>query len=205
MKKAILLFIFQLCSLAMFAQINTDRVLTIGRNALYFGTMFFRYNISIRLSNQNLGWPNHISTVLWQKSIWMIIKELKKTVRFCLERNPFLVQAYYARGIARQSQEKFDEAIEDYRKGLEFKAEDRPDVGECGSSQYSEKDLRRPKKVFDELMTAHPKYSMNYLTRGAMYARKAIRSKHLPTMIRRSVWTPTMLPLMATGRSCITR
>ena len=84
MKKAILLFIFQLCSLAMFAQINTDRVLTIGRNALYFED----YVLSIQYFNQviksNLGWPNHISTVLWQKSIWMIIKELKKTVRFVL-------------------------------------------------------------------------------------------------------------------------
>lgn len=38
---------------------------------------------------------------------------------------PFLTQAYYARGIARQSQEKYDEAIDDYQKGLEFKPEDR--------------------------------------------------------------------------------
>ena len=48
MKKAILLFIFQLCSLAMFAQINTDRVLTIGRNALYFED----YVLSIQYFNQ---------------------------------------------------------------------------------------------------------------------------------------------------------
>ena len=26
-----------------------------------------------------------------------------------------------------------------------------------------------PKRTFDVLMKAHPKYSMNYLTRGAMY------------------------------------
>ena len=57
---------------------------TKGGHPCILRTMFFRYNISIRLSNQNLGWPNHISTVLWQKSIWMIIKELKKTVRFVL-------------------------------------------------------------------------------------------------------------------------
>ena len=36
MKKAILLFIFQLCSLAMFAQINTDRVDYRAQRLLYF-------------------------------------------------------------------------------------------------------------------------------------------------------------------------
>lgn len=84
MKKAILLFIFQLCSLAMFAQINTDRVLTIGRNALYFED----YVLSIQYFNQVikskpwLAEPYFYRAVA--KSIWMIIKELKKTVRFVL-------------------------------------------------------------------------------------------------------------------------
>lgn len=69
----------------MFAQINTDRVLTIGSNALYFDD----YVLSIQYFNQVIKskpWlaEPYFITVLWQKSIWMIIKELKKTVRFVL-------------------------------------------------------------------------------------------------------------------------
>lgn len=52
-------------------------------------------------------------------------KGAEEDCTLCLQRNPFLTQAYYARGIARQSQEKYDEAIDDYQKGLEFKPEDR--------------------------------------------------------------------------------
>ena len=48
MKKTILLLIFHLCSLTLFAQINTDRVLAIGRNALYFED----YVLSIQYFNQ---------------------------------------------------------------------------------------------------------------------------------------------------------
>ena len=33
--------------------------------------------------------------------------------------------------------------------------------------------------MFDELMVAHPKYSMNYLTRGAMYTEKGDTVKAL--------------------------
>ena len=34
------------------------------------------------------------------------------------------------------------------------------------------KDYNGAEKTFDDLMTAHPKYSMNYMTRGAMYLEK---------------------------------
>lgn len=41
MKKATLFLILQIFTISLFAQINTDRVLAIGRNALYFEIMSF--------------------------------------------------------------------------------------------------------------------------------------------------------------------
>ena len=179
MKKAILLFIFQLCSLAMFAQINTDRVLTIGRNALYFED----YVLSIQYFNQVIKSKPWLAEPYFYRAVAKInlddYKGAEEDCTLCLERNPFLVQAYYARGIARQSQEKFDEAIEDYRKGLEFKAEDRQMLVNVAVANIQKKDFKEAEKVFDELMTAHPKYSMNYLTRGAMYTEKGDTVKAL--------------------------
>ena len=179
MKKAILLFIFQLCSLAMFAQINTDRVLTIGRNALYFED----YVLSIQYFNQVIKSKPWLAEPYFYRAVAKInlddYKGAEEDCTLCLERNPFLVQAYYARGIARQSQEKFDEAIEDYRKGLEFKAEDRQMLVNMAVANIQKKDFKEAEKVFDELMTAHPKYSMNYLTRGAMYTEKGDTVKAL--------------------------
>ena len=179
MKKAILLFIFQLCSLAMFAQINTDRVLTIGRNALYFED----YVLSIQYFNQVIKSKPWLAEPYFYRAVAKInlddYKGAEEDCTLCLERNPFLVQAYYARGIARQSQEKFDEAIEDYRKGLEFKAEDRQMLVNMAVANIQKKDFKEAEKVFDELMAAHPKYSMNYLKRGAMYTEKGDTVKAL--------------------------
>lgn len=179
MKKAILLFIFQLCSLAMFAQINTDRVLTIGRNALYFED----YVLSIQYFNQVIKSKPWLAEPYFYRAVAKInlddYKGAEEDCTLCLERNPFLVQAYYARGIARQSQEKFSEAIEDYRKGLEFKAEDRQMLVNMAVANIQKKDFKEAEKVFDELMAAHPKYSMNYLTRGAMYTEKGDTVKAL--------------------------
>ena len=48
MKKATLFLILQIFTISLFAQINTDRVLAIGRNALYFED----YVLSIQYFNQ---------------------------------------------------------------------------------------------------------------------------------------------------------
>lgn len=179
MKKAILLLIFQLCSLVMFAQINTDRVLTVGRNALYFED----YVLSIQYFNQVIKSKPWLAEPYFYRAVAKInlddYKGAEEDCTLCLERNPFLVQAYYARGIARQSQEKFDEAIEDYKKGLEFKAEDRQMLVNMAVANIQKKDYKAAEKTFEELMAAHPKYSMNYLTRGAMYTEEGDTAKAL--------------------------
>ena len=179
MKKAILLLLFQLCSWVMFAQINTDRVLTIGRNALYFED----YVLSIQYFNQVIRSKPWMAEPYFYRAVAKInlddYKGAEEDCTLCLQRNPFLVQAYYARGIARQSQEKYDEAIADYEKGLEFKAEDRQMLVNMAVANIQKKDYKGAEKVFEELMEAHPNYSLNYLTRGAMYTEEGDTLKAL--------------------------
>ena len=59
------------------------------------------------------------------------------------------------------------------------KAEDRQMLVNMAVANIQKKDFKEAEKVFDELMTAHPKYSMNYLTRGAMYTEKGDTVKAL--------------------------
>ena len=125
MKKATLFLILQIFTISLFAQINTDRVLAIGRNALYFED----YVLSIQYFNQVIKSKPWLAEPYFYRAVAKInlddFKGAEEDCTLCLQRNPFLTQAYYARGIARQSQEKYDEAIDDYQKGLEFKPEDR--------------------------------------------------------------------------------
>ena len=163
----------------MSAQINTDRVLAIGRNALYFED----YVLSIQYFNQVIKAKPWIAEPYFYRAVAKInlddYKGAEEDCSLCLERNPFLVQAYYARGIARQSQEKYADAIADYDKGLEFKPEDRQMLVNKAVANIQRKDYDDAEKTFDVLMKAHPKYSMNYLTRGAMYSEKGDTVKAL--------------------------
>lgn len=163
----------------MFAQINTDRVLAIGRNALYFED----YVLSIQYFNQVIRSKPWMAEPYFYRAVAKINLDdyngAEEDCTLCLQRNPFLVQAYYARGIARQSQGKYDEAISDYKKGLEFKAEDRQMLVNMAVANIQKKDYKAAEKVFDELMKAHPYYSLNYLTRGAMYTEEGDTVKAL--------------------------
>lgn len=179
MKKLILFVLLLLSSVSLFAQINTDRVLAIGRNALYFED----YVLSIQYFNQVIKSKPWLAEPYFYRAVAKInlddFKGAEEDCSLCLQRNPFLVQAYYARGIARQSQEKYDEAIADYEKGLEFKPEDRQMLVNMAVAYIQGKDYKGAEKTFDVLMEAHPKYSMNYLTRGAMYIEKGDTVKAL--------------------------
>lgn len=179
MKKAILFLILQIFTISLFAQINTDRVLAIGRNALYFED----YVLSIQYFNQVIKSKPWLAEPYFYRAVAKInlddFKGAEEDCTLCLQRNPFLTQAYYARGIARQSQEKYGEAIDDYRKGLEFKSEDRQMLVNMAVAFIQKKDYNGAEKTFDDLMTAHPKYSMNYMTRGAMYLEKGDTLKAL--------------------------
>ena len=170
MKKLLLLVLIQVWSVSLFAQINTDRVMSIGRNALYFED----YVLSIQYFNQVIKAKPWLAEPYFYRAVAKIslddFKGAEDDCTACLERNPFLSQAYYARGIARQSQENYDGAIADYTKGLEFRREDRQMMVNRAVAYIQKEDYKGAEKAFEELMTAHPRYSMSYLSRGAMYA-----------------------------------
>lgn len=179
MKKAILFLLIQLCSLSLVAQINTDRVLAIGRNALYFED----YVLSIQYFNQVIRSKPWLAEPYFYRAIAKVnlddFKGAEEDCTLCLERNPFLVQAYYCRGIARQSQDNYEGAIADYTKGLEFKPEDRQMLVNKAVANIQMKNFKAAETEFDKLMKLFPKYTVNYLTRGAMYLEKGDSIKAL--------------------------
>lgn len=179
MKKIVLLLIFQVFTSVLFAQINTDRVMTIGQNALYFED----YILSIQYFNQVIKSKPWLAEPYFYRAVAKInlddYKGAEEDCSMCLERNPFLVQAYYARGIARQNLENYEGAIADYNKGLEFKADDRQMMVNKAVANIQRKDYKAAEEVFEVLMKEFPKYSMNYLTRGAMYSEQGDTLKAL--------------------------
>lgn len=172
MQKTVFFLLFQLCAWTLTAQVNTDRVLAVGRNALYFED----YVLSIQYFNQVIRAKPWLAEPYFYRAVAKLnlddFQGAEDDCSLCLERNPFLSQAYYARGIARQSLEKYDAAIRDYQRGLELRPGDRSMLANQAIAYLQKKDYTDAEKAFEELITAYPKLSLGYLTRGAMYLEK---------------------------------
>ena len=122
----ILLLIAMTCaSLGLKAQINTEQVMNIGRNALFFED----YILSIQYFNQVIKAKPYMAEPYFYRSVAKIdledYKGAETDATLCIERNPFIVDAYQVRGVARQNQRKFKEAITDYDKGLSMRPDNK--------------------------------------------------------------------------------
>jgi tetratricopeptide (TPR) repeat protein len=103
MKKIAVFVLLQFCIFPSLAQINTDRVIAIGRNALYFED----YILSIQYFNQVIRAKPWLAQPYFYRAVAKLNLDdysgAEEDCTLALQQNPFLVQAYYARGIARQT------------------------------------------------------------------------------------------------------
>lgn len=128
MKRLLRHIIFVLASLlatCAVAQINTEQVMRIGRNSLYFED----YILSIQYFNQVIKAKPFLAEPYFYRAIAKISLEdyngADEDASMALERNPFIVDAYQVRGIARQNLRNFQGAIEDYEAGLRLNPEEK--------------------------------------------------------------------------------
>ena len=100
------------------AQINTDRVMTIGRNALYFED----YVLSIQYFNQVINAKPYLAEPYFYRGLAkMNLDDYQGAEADCseaIDRNPFVPNAYQIRGISRIRQKNYQGAIQDYEKAL---------------------------------------------------------------------------------------
>lgn len=114
------IFVLSILSLSGYAQWNTDRILTIGRNALYFED----YVLSIQYFNQVIKIKPYLAEPYMYRAMAKIQlgddKGAELDANEAIERNPFMPQAYYIRGFARRRLGLYADAAHDFSKALEF-------------------------------------------------------------------------------------
>ena len=117
-----------LCTLSTgstLAQLNTDRITTIGRNALYFDD----YVLSIQYFNQVIKLKPYLSEPYLLRAIAKI--QLGDYIgaeidcNAAIERNPFQPGAYYTRGYVYRQTDKPEKAEADFSEALIFAPENK--------------------------------------------------------------------------------
>lgn len=93
------------------AQVNTDQVMNIGRNAMYFED----YVLSIQYFNQVISMKPYLAEPYFYRAVAKLnlgdYKGAEEDCSLALSRNPFIIDAYQVRGVARQTMRKYKEAI----------------------------------------------------------------------------------------------
>ena len=105
------------------AQINTERVMTIARNALYFED----YVLSIQYFNQVINAKPYLYEPYFFRALAKVnLEDYQGAEADCdeaIKRNPFVVGAISGSWTGTDRQSKFDGAIEDYQKALHYDPE----------------------------------------------------------------------------------
>lgn len=171
-KSHTILLLLSFSSLLSVAQINTDRVMNIGRNALYFED----YILSMQYFNQVIKVKPYMAEPYFFRGIAKLslddYKGAEEDCTLCIERNPFIVNAYQVRGIARQNLGDYQGAIDDYAEGLRYAPEDRTFLNNKAIAEVQLKKYDEAEKSFDKLIALHPNYYNGYMSRAQFYLEK---------------------------------
>ncbi len=172
-KKLFLAFVSLASVLSIKAQINTDQVLQIGRNALYFED----YVLSIQYFNQVIAAKPYLAQPYFFRALAKYnlddFKGAEADACLAIERNPFITDAYELRGVARQNLGLDSLAILDYARALELLPENRGILFNLALAQANVKDYEASEKSFAHLLDSHPGFDGGYLGRARLLLEKA--------------------------------
>lgn len=137
------------------AQINTDRVMLMGRNALYYDD----YVLSIQYFNEIINAKPFLYDPYYYRAIAKFyLEDYRGAESDCskaIDLNPFIEDSYQLRGLCRIKQERFEDAVSDYSKVIEYKPLDQ-------ASWYNRVlcriHLKQYPEALSELHTMHEKW-----------------------------------------------
>lgn len=165
MIKKLLYIVCAFLPLSLSAQINTDRVMTIGRNALYFED----YVLSIQYFNQVISAKPYLAEPYFYRGLAkMNLDDFQGAEADCseaIDRNPFVVNAYQIRGISRIRQKNYKGAIQDYERALKLEPENISLWHNLALCRMRESDYAQARADLDTLIRISPRYTDAYLMR----------------------------------------
>lgn len=148
------------------AQINTDRMLTIGKNALYFED----YVLAIQYFNKVIRVKPYLSEPYFFRGLAKYYLEdyngAELDLNMALMKNPFLVDAYNVRGIIKGKKKNHEDAIQDYSEGLRVDPNNINLLINRGQSKTALEEYDAAIEDYDRVLEKNPGMLSAYITRG---------------------------------------
>ena len=150
-------FCLFLLSLSSFAQINTERVMMMGRNALYYED----YVLSIQRFNMVINAKPYLSEPYFFRGVAKFyLEDFTGAEQDCsesLDRNPYVSDAYQLRGLCRVNQKNYEGAISDYRRVLEMEPKNKPSWHNLVLCYFELKEYDEANDALDQMIRYWPR------------------------------------------------
>lgn len=166
--RQIIISLILLLTSAAHAQINTDQVMQVGRNALYFED----YMLSIQYFNRVIAAKPYMAQPYFFRALAKLnLDDYMGAIddaTTALEHNPFITDAYELRAVALQNIGRHSEAIADYDRVLATLPESRSILFNKALAQEESKDYDGAAATFEELLSHHRNYDNGYVGRARL-------------------------------------
>ncbi len=168
MKRFLFILMILVASVGSNAQINTDQVLRVGQNALYFED----YMVSIQYFNRVIQAKPYLAQPYFFRAIAKLNLEdytgAEQDAAKAIELNPYLTDAWEVRGVARQNLGRNEGAIEDYKHALKLLPRNRQLMFNMALAQQDVNNLHEADSTFNELLKFYPGFDSGYLGRARL-------------------------------------
>lgn len=161
MKKQFILFLVFL-PLCLPAQIHTDRVFLMGRNALYYDD----YALSIHYFNQVISAKPYLYEPYYYRALAKFYLEdyvgAEKDCSESIDKNPFIAKSYQLRGLCRIKTEHYDGAIADYSAVIRYEPKNQAAWHNRILCRVNKKEFKEATLELDSMLTLWPTYYQAY-------------------------------------------
>lgn len=168
------------------AQLNTDRIISIGRNALYFED----YVLSIQYFNRVINVKPYLADPYYYRAIAKYyLDDLSGAANDCdiaININPFLIDAYNLRGIIHLRQNKSDDALKDFENGLKIEPDNLNLLMNCGIANINLKEFDKSIENYDNLLIYDRQNVSAILYRGIALVEKGDTTSAINEFVRAS-------------------
>ncbi|MDE6397555.1 MAG: hypothetical protein K2K84_09815, partial [Muribaculaceae bacterium] len=165
---AVAAFLALLNPTALRAQINAERVMAIGANAMYFED----YLVAIQYFNQAISAKPYLAKPYFLRSIAKLNLEdfhgAEEDASKAIELNEFITDAWEVRGVARQNMGDFKGATEDYRHALELLPRNRQMLFNMAAALTELKDFNEADSIYTNLIDLYPNFENAYIGRARL-------------------------------------
>lgn len=153
----------------MMSQFNTDRLITIGRSALYYED----YVLSIQYFNQAITAKPYLYEGWFFRGVAKFYLDdfagAESDCTSAIERNPYVTNCYELRGLCRIHQNRFEEAAADYTSALKYDPENQGLWHNRVLCYIRSKDYERALGQLDTMIARWPRNAAPYSMRAEVY------------------------------------